>query len=538
MLNVQTEHLENHTVRLTVDVEPERLEKAMQDAARRIAKKGRIPGFRPGKAPVSVVINLYGREYVLNEALDTLGNDIYREALDSIEIEPYAPGSLENINEEDGLKLTFVVPKRPSVELGDYRSIRLPFEVPEVTDEMVNDAMEELRQRQAVVEDVERAAQMGDQVTFDHIEVVLLPEAGDEAEAEADEPDDQPAAEETGAEAEASESEADEHDHEHDHEHDDDEEVVLHQHGFTRVLRDDDKDLLEGFSPQIVGLSAGDNTEFTLTMPDDYAVENLAGRTVRVDAIVQQVQARTEAEWSDTLAETISDGEHKTILELRMDVRKQLEQAAEESAEQELIDKAIDQLVEGATIAFPDEVVQDYLDDILQELDNNLRQQGLRLEDFLRITGQTEDDVRQQYRERAIVRARRALSLGALVDQEQLGVQDADIEGEIDRLSEALGGSQAGQFRQFLMADATRSDIANRMVTNRALARLAAIAKGENPPVGPDEPAEAEESAPDESAESAESAAEAAAPVAEEEAAVEASAPEEQPAASENETSE
>jgi len=81
MLNVQTDHLENHTVRLTVEVDPDRVEQAMRQAARRISKKSRIPGFRPGKAPFDVVVNLFGREYILSEALDTLGNEIYREAL-------------------------------------------------------------------------------------------------------------------------------------------------------------------------------------------------------------------------------------------------------------------------------------------------------------------------------------------------------------------------------------------------------------------------------------------------------------------------
>jgi trigger factor len=102
MLNVQTEHLENHTARITVDVDAEQINQAMRQAARQIAKKARIPGFRPGKAPFNVIVTMFGYEYVLGEALDKIGNDIYRGALEASGVEPYAPGSLENMDVPPG----------------------------------------------------------------------------------------------------------------------------------------------------------------------------------------------------------------------------------------------------------------------------------------------------------------------------------------------------------------------------------------------------------------------------------------------------
>ena len=135
MLNVQTEHLENHTARITVDVDAEQINQAMRQAARQIAKKARIPGFRPGKAPFNVIVTMFGYEYVLGEALEKIGNDIYREALETSGVEPYAPGNLEKMD-EGGQKLTFIVPKQPEVELGDYREVRIEHEPIEVTDEM------------------------------------------------------------------------------------------------------------------------------------------------------------------------------------------------------------------------------------------------------------------------------------------------------------------------------------------------------------------------------------------------------------------
>lgn len=490
MLNIQTEHLENHTARLTVEVDEQRLERAMARAAREIAKKGRIPGFRPGKAPLSVVLNLYGREYVLGEALDSLGNDVYREALEQAEIEPYAPGTLENVDQE-GRTMTFVVPLRPTVELGDYRAIRVEHEVEEVTEQMVSDALENLREEQAELEPVERPAEMGDRVTFDHIEIVLLKDDTEQTEDDEDEEEvadeadgDDEQNDEDDLDDEDDDHDDDEHDHQHD-EGDDVERVILHQHGWDRVLRDDERDLFPGFSAQLVGLSAGDEKVFSLDIPEDFDASEVQGRTIRVEAVVQQVRSRALPDWSDELAAKISGGEQETIDALKTAVRQQLEEAAQNVADQKTLEEALERLVSEATIRYPEDLLQDYLSELLTEFDRSLRQQGLTLQDFIKITGQSEEQVREQFRPRAIERAERALALGRLVEEEELEISDEDIEGEVDAMSQALGGDQAGRFKQFLMSDQSRINIANRLATNRATGRLLAIARGENPPKGP-----------------------------------------------------
>jgi trigger factor len=518
MLNVQTEHLENHTARLTVEVDAARLDKALHQAARKLSKKGRIPGFRPGKAPFNVVMNMYGHEYVLAEALDDLGNEIYREALDAAEIQPYAPGSLDQV-EEEGHKLVFVVPKRPTVDLGDYREIRVDYEVPEVTDDMVNRAMEELRQNQALLEPADRPAKLTDQVTLSHIFVTALPgSAEEEAESAEDEAGEEAAAassaqgevdtetnEDTAGEADlAGDDEAGDEAGETDASDDEDlERVVLHEHNFDRVLTDDEYDLFPGFSAQLVGLSAGDDKQFVLEIPDDYDDEELAGHALRVELRVEKVQARTVPDWSDALAKRISQDKVESILELRVDTRKNLQQTAENLADRQLAVEALDELVERATISYPEEFLQDYITDLLTDLEQNvLRQQGLTLKDYLRITGQTEENLRQNYRASGIKRAERSLALGELVRREQLDASDEDIDSEIDRIVASIGGEQSSRFRQFLSTQQSRSNIGADLVTSRAMERLAAIAKGENPPIGAAQAAEtaateaAEEPAP------------------------------------------
>jgi trigger factor len=490
MANVQTEHLENHTARLTVEVDAERLDKALHQAARKLSKKGRIPGFRPGKAPFNVVMNMYGHEYVLAEALDDLGNEIYREALDAAEIQPYAPGSLDQV-EDEGHKLVFVVPKRPTVDLGDYREIRVDYEVPEVTDEMVNRAMENLRQSQALLEPADRPAKLTDQVTLSHISVVALPDSVEDedesAEGESDEEGTAQGKVDTASDADSASGEADiEDDQEADAPDDEDmEQVVLHEHNFDRVLVDDEDDLFPGFSVQLVGLSTGDEKQFDLKIPDDYDDEELAGRSLRCDLHVDKVQARTVPDWSDMLAKRISQDKLETILELRVETRKNLQQSAENLADRQLAVEALDTLVEGASISYPEEFLQDYITDLLVDLEQNvLRQQGLTLKDYLRITAQTEENLRENYRDSGIKRAKRSLALSELVRQEQLDASDEDIDSEIDRIVASIGGEQSSRFRQFLSTQQSRTNIGADLVTSRAMERLAAIAKGENPPIG------------------------------------------------------
>ena len=510
MLNVQTEHLENHTARLTVELEAERVEQAMRQAARRISKKSRIPGFRPGKAPYNVVLNLFGREYVLGEAIDDLGNAAFREALEAADIDPYAPGNLEDV-QDNGQKLVFIVPKRPTVDLGDYRALRFEETPTEITDDTVNDAMEHLRQSEALVEPVERPAALGDMVTFSHFEVLALggeDSAEDAADADAEEVEEaesadsetpEAAEDEAAVEAEdstedaadASAEDAEEVEDTEDFEDADsaawsEADLVLHEHDFDRVLRDDEDDFFPGFSPEFVGASVGDEIVFTLNIPEDFDNEEIAGRTVRVEGTVKQVALRTVPEWTDELAARVSEGKQETMLELRVDTRRQLEENAAKIARQNLANKMLEAMVENASIHYPAELVDDYLDDLLKDLEQNvLKRQGLTLKDYMRIVQVSEEDLRNTYREQAAKRAANTLVFGQFVVDEGLHIASEDIDAEIERLSALMGGSdQAELFKGFLSTPQSRTSILNDLVSAKATDQLAAIARGENPPKG------------------------------------------------------
>lgn len=508
MLNVQTDHLENHTARLTVEVDAERIDKAMRQVARRLSQHAKIPGFRPGKAPYNIVLNLFGREYVLDQALETISEEIYSEALAASGVLPYAPGSLEEVS-EDGRKLVFVVPKVPTVTLGDYRAIRVEAEDTEVTDEMVNEAMEKLREDQAVIEPAERPAQLGDLVTMEHLQISIFVEVGDEDDEDDEddyEDDDLDDLDELDDDEEDEEDEdlddEDGDDDEEDDEHDDPhlhEFVIYHRHDHDTVLYGDKRDMMPGLAAEIVGMSAGDEKEFWVEMPNRPGAPT-SSQSLRVEARVGQVHSRTLPEWSDALAKQVSDGKFETILELRQDVRQKLVEEVQAEARLDVAEKVLEKMMEQATISYPEEVIEEMITGLVEDFEKTvLTEQGLTLEEFYRVSDLSEEELREQYRERAEIRARAALVFNEFLQQENLFVSADDVDAEIERMSASFGEDQAPAFKRYLSGQQGRWNIGASLTTERGLDLLVAIGLGKDipapSPAADEQPAAAEETA-------------------------------------------
>ncbi len=167
-LKIETKLRDDHQVTLIVELEPEQMEGAKRRASRRISERKKIPGFRPGKAPYEVVVRSFGEGVIVEEAVDILLDEVYPKAIEEAKIEPGASGSLEKVEDlEKAPKFTFTVPLAPNVDLGNYRSIRLPYDWKEPTEDKVVESLEELRQMYAKTETVNRPIQMGDFVMID-----------------------------------------------------------------------------------------------------------------------------------------------------------------------------------------------------------------------------------------------------------------------------------------------------------------------------------------------------------------------------------
>ena len=163
-MNIEQQTLENHQVKLTVQIEPSKLEEAKHRAARQISQHKKIPGFRPGKAPYPIVLRTLGEEAILEEALDILVKEIYPKVIEESKIKPYGPGSLENMPKLDPPTFEFIVPLEPEVTLGDYKKIRIPYKLKAITKKDINKVLDDLRERQVILEPSDQPAKEGDQV--------------------------------------------------------------------------------------------------------------------------------------------------------------------------------------------------------------------------------------------------------------------------------------------------------------------------------------------------------------------------------------
>jgi len=444
-VKVTTEARENRQLALTIEVESERVEAALNKAAKSIANKANIPGFRKGKAPRHVIEQMFGKGALLEEAVDDLGQQVYKEALDQEQIEPYGPGQLEDI-QNDPFVLKMVVPLAPKMELGDYRSLRVPFELPTVEDSEIDHQLEHLRERHAIVEPAPEGTvvEWGHMVTFDVKSTV----------------EDKPFFSQT------------------------DVNVALEQEHLDDALV-----VLPGFEEQIVGMKPGDEKSFNLPVPDDEeGYDEFAGKTAEFNVTLKDVRLRQLPDLNDALAQTVGDFE--TIDALRDAIRQDIADAKTREAESAYVDRAAGELLKTAQIEFPPVMVEDELDEMLERTDRRLRDQKLNLEEYLKVLGKTREEYRQEMRPTAEAHIQRGLLLSRLVELEKITVDVADVDKEIETVSAAYG-QRAKEVRNALSSKESKRRLELELLTRKALDRLASIARGEAPEPAETEPVEA-----------------------------------------------
>jgi trigger factor len=438
-LEITSEDLGNRQVMLTIALDTDRVDRALRGAARRVSRDYNIPGFRRGRAPFQVVLQRFGREALLQEALDDLGQEAIQEALEREALDPYDVPKLEDIQLEP-LVLKLRVPLRPKVDLGDYRELRV--QPPEVTveDTEVEEELERIRQANVILEPADgRPAQLDDWVSVDmRAEVNGEPFIEEEAQA--------------------------------------------------LVLDSRDDEWAEGLADEIVGLEEGEEKSFTLTLGDDWG-EDKAGKEAIFNVKVLEVRNRILPDLDDDLARTV--GDFDTLEELRESIREQFKADRQREADNAYTEEVLQALVDQAEIEYPPEMIEDQIDDMVEDLERRLEPQKIALEDYWKLTGQTEEQFRESLHPRAERTARRGLALGALATAEGLEVEGEEVNEQITRLT-ADWRESGEELRQALSAPESMRSIATSLLTDKVVQRLLAIARGEAPAL--EEAVQAEES--------------------------------------------
>jgi trigger factor len=403
-LNIQTEQLENHTARMVVEFEVERLADAKKKAAQKISKQVNIPGFRKGKAPYNIIAKYVGEAAIVDDAMELISNDIYKEALGQSGLDPYGPGSVDKYDLDPVPKLTFTVSLQPKVDLKDYRSVRVPYEKKETTDEHVDRSMRGLLLQHAVIEESQKPAALGDRVTMD-IHSFVLPAEGSE----------------------------------------DEKEEFIHDHDGQFVLNADDE-IAPGFNDAIVGAVPGDKREFELTLAEDDV--QFPGRKVAFEVEIKKVENVTLPALNDDFAARVTEKEETplTLLELRVRVRENLQRMSEQAVDEQYLDQVMKEIIDGAEISYPEAVVADQIEDMMRRFDQRLRDQNkLTLRDYLQIARITPEQLYAQYKPSAELSVRRALVMREIARAEKLVVNDEDVAAEQSRMMATFGDDETAQ---------------------------------------------------------------------------------------------
>ena len=479
-MKVEHQVLDTCEATLTIEVDAAQIEEAKRKAARKLAQRYNIPGFRKGKAPYEIMIRHFGDGAVLEAALDDLAQLVYEQALDETKLVPIGPGQMTDAKLDPPV-FTFHVPLRPEVNLGDYRSVRLGYAEATVTDEALADYLEHMREHEAILEPVEREAQLNDVVTVDIVGKLILNSANssalDGSAADALQPESGPepaSVQATPASASAPEAEA-----------------MPPPASPTEEFLMDDKDVevvidpklnwpAPGFAEKLIGLKADDDRHVELTFPGDYANESLRGRLAHFDVKCKAVKSRTLPEWDDELAKSL--GDYESVADLRAKSRELLLSQAKRRLDDEYAKSVVDIVVAGAAVKYPPYLFDRELDEMTEDLDRRLREQNLTLEDYKKVTGRTDEQIRAELEPGARERLRRSLVLSKVVTQEGLTVEEADITHRIEMIA-PLFGKDAGKYRKMMSADTARRSVGYDLLSDKAVTRLVAIAKGENPPL-------------------------------------------------------
>ncbi len=382
------EKLSSNKAKLSFTVSAEEFDAAVAKAYKKNVSRINIPGFRRGKAPRHVIEMHYGKGVFYEDALDELFPDLYQAAVKENELEPVDRPELDVEQMEAGKELKFSVEVfvRPDVTLGDYKNIQATREVSEVTDDDVNAEIERARERNARFIDItDRPAKLDDEVNIDY--------AGFDGDVQFE-----------GGTAQ----------------------------GHNLVLGSGQ--FIPGFEDQLIGAEVGSEVEVNVTFPEDYHEKSLAGHPVVFKVKINSIKEKELPELNDDFANDLS---FDTLDEYKADVKAKLVKDAETRADTQFENDVIEKAVEACQVDIPEAMINSEIDGMMKDMEMRLSYQGLKFSDYLMYTGQTEEQIREMYKEQATQRVKGQLVLEAIKNAEGIEATDEEVDAEIAKAAES-----------------------------------------------------------------------------------------------------
>jgi len=402
---------------LRVEASSQDLDAAIDQALRRLASRVRVAGFRPGKAPAAVVERALGWEAVQRDTVEHLVPELYVRALKQVGVDAVDEPDVhvDPVERNSPLVFTATVTVSPEADLGDYQSIRVDEPTTQVGDEQIDEAIEEVRREHSELFEVERPAQAGDVL---RCTLRLRRE----------------------------------------------EEVLVGADGEERDIELDRDKLIPGLVDGILGLSAGESRSFWVTLPEDFAQEELRGTEVSAEVALSAVRERKLPPLDDALA--VAAGHGTTLEELREHHRVELVEAAERHDAELFRGNALTAFREMVKVDIPEVMVERELDRQVAELRHRLTSMGMELEKYLEYTQSNMEKFRGERRAEAAQRVKLEVSLDALAVAEGIELDEAQVAREEERISE---GRKLTAEQRARVAFAARMDLRRRATSERLL---------------------------------------------------------------------
>lgn len=373
---------------LKVTVPAEKVDKALDQAFKKVVKQINVPGFRKGKVPRPIFEQRFGVEALYQDAVDILLPEAYGEAIDETGINPVAQPEINVTQIEKGKDFEFeaTVTVEPEVQLGDYKGLEIEKQDSELTDEDLQEAIDHsLGHLADMVVKEDGAVENGDTVNIDFDGYV----DGEQFE---------------GGQAD----------------------------GYD--LEIGSGSFIPGFEDQLVGVKTGEEKDVVVTFPEEYHAEELAGKEATFKTKVNEIKYKEVPELDDEIANEL-DSDANSVDEYKENLRKRLSEQKAEEAENVEKEEAINKATDNVTIDIPQAMIDTELDRMVQEFGQRIQQQGLDLQTYFQISGQDESQLREQMKDDAEQRIKTNLTLSAIADKENIEATDEDIDKELEKMS-------------------------------------------------------------------------------------------------------
>jgi len=421
-MKVTTESMENAQLALNIEAESSEMDKSLDEAYRRLVTRIAVPGFRKGKAPRAILEQRIGRGALVEEALERLIPQLYREAIDTQEINPVAEPQVE-VSQTEPLIFKAIVPLQPTIKIGDYPDIRIESEHIEIGEEEVAAAFREFQDRQVVLMPVERPVQMGDLITID-IKATI---------------DDKP---------------------------------FLDHNDLTYEVDEKAVFPLPGFAEALVGTKKEEERSFTISIPDDYSLEEFNGKECSFHVKVAEIKEKKLPELDDEFARSSNFDD---LASMRERLLEGMKQGAEQRRLIELQNKALDAIEEKSEFEIPP-VLEDK--EIEHFITDEMRRYGFQKpEEYLKRLGKTEEEVVSELRPVARKRIISSLILGELSVVEKIEVGAEDVDNRIEQLLSTVKDKE--KMQEYMATPRMRSSIEQSMINEKTLDKLVKIVSGE-----------------------------------------------------------